>query len=137
MYLSNASRSNWNNRDGSQHASGFFLVLMTPVDDHNAPVRGLVRSVKLHQLGHFMMGKVKINIDRKFYDFSVSGSYGADGLTVDVPREVYNLGVELPGELWVKWNQGGGHNSCGSEAPDMDKWAKTLMYPASTYRKKK
>lgn len=136
MFLSGTQRR-WYNRDGSQHASGFFLVLMTPDDDDKATFRGLVRSVKLHQCGHFMMGTLSITIKGKTHEASLSGSYGADGLTRSVPRPIYELGVDLPQELRVKWNNGEGWNDAGTEAPDMNTWAKTLVYPASTYRGRK
>lgn len=84
-----------------------------------------------------MMGTLVVRIKGKSYEVPLSGAYGADGLIRGVPRPVYELGVELPPELREAWNLGGGHNSAGSEAADMDEWAKTLVYPASTYKQGK
>lgn len=134
MFLNGLSRSYYM-RDGSQRASGFFLILMCLPDGND--IRGLVRSVALRQSGHFMVGTVKINIASHVFDFRIEGTYGNNGLIRDVSTEVFFLGTPLPPELREAWNKGGGHNSAGSEAPLMDDWAKTLVYPASTYRKKR
>ena len=66
----------------------------------------------------------------KGHKLSLSGSYGADGLTKDVPKEVYELGVDLPDELRKAWSEGGGWNSAGSEGPKMFEWAQSIMKPA-------
>lgn len=138
-------------RDGSQFAQGYFLMLMQPNSHHceneacegyklpvdgewdrceacgefmtiesDAPIRGLVRFVRMTQLGHFMMGAVRV----KGHKLVLSGAYGEDGLIMTVPRDVYNLGKDLPAELVEQWNRGGGWNSAGSEADDMRKWAR-------------
>jgi len=83
------------------------------------PMRGIVRYVRMRQLGHFMMGSAVIGKHR----LTLSGSYGSDGLPATVPDDVYEAGVEVPKELHDKWNYGGGHNSAGSEAEDMRNWA--------------
>lgn len=133
MFLSGLSKRYYM-RDGSQRARGFFLVLMCLPDliSKKDEVRGLVRSVELHQCGHFMMGTLRLNIKGTIYKVPLSGAYGADGLIREVCQQVFDIGTPLPVELREKWNKGGGHNSAGSEAPDMDDWAKTLVYPAST-----
>jgi len=83
-------------------------------------MRGIVRMVAMEQCGHFMMGRARI----KGYSITLSGSYGGDGLPVyEIPQEVYDAGVDIPDELFDLWNKGGGHNSTGSEAPAMRKWA--------------
>lgn len=117
------------NRHGEQYAHGLFLILMTDgskeyfkrtVEEKKA-VRGLVRFVKMGQLGHFMMARVKI----KGHDISLSGDYGADGLLKEVPGEVYELGLLLPSELYELWAKDDtGHNSAGSEGSAIRKWAK-------------
>lgn len=137
MFLSGLSKRYYM-RDGSQRAKGFFLVLMSLPDliPHEDEVRGLVRSVELRQCGHFMMGTLQLAIDGKLYEVPLSGAYGADGLIREVCQQVFDIGTPLPAELREKWNKGGGHNSAGSEAPDMDEWAKTLVYPASTLSRK-
>ena len=66
-----------------------------------------------------MTGFIKINNT----DIFLSGSYGSDGLIKSVPMEVYSFGVKLPQELYEAWKNGGGWNSCGSEAPSIREWA--------------
>lgn len=78
----------------------------------------VVRKVALSQLGHFMMGRA--NLCGRWH--TVSGSYGNDGLPMDVdklPRDA----KPLPVELYDAWNKGGGWNGAGSEAPAMREWA--------------
>lgn len=58
---------------------------------------------------------------------SLSGPYGNDGLICDVPQAVYDLGTNLPPDLYDAWNTGGGWNSAGREAPAMRAWGRTLM----------
>jgi hypothetical protein len=85
-------------------------------------IRGIIRKVALHQLGHFMMGTARI----KNHSITLSGSYGGDGLPKDVDPDIYILGTVLPDELREAWNTGGGWNSCGTEAPAMVKWALSI-----------
>ncbi len=89
------------------------------------PLRAIVRYVRMRQLGHFMMGSARIGSQR----ITLSGSYGSDGLPVSVPDEVYQMGAELPGELYNAWNNGGGWNGAGSEAPAMRQWALATFRP--------
>ncbi len=86
---------------------------------HHKEIRALVRKVAMHQCGHFMMGRARVFGST----LTLSGSYGGDGLTVEVPREVFERAVPLPQELHDAWNAGGGHNSAGSEAFAMREWA--------------
>lgn len=108
-------------RDGSQVASGRFLMLVQPegMEGLREPVRALVRHVTMRQLGHFMMGIARVRGER----VSVSGTYGNDGLTMGVPRRVYDAGIDVPPELVKAFNEGGGWNSAGSEAKEMHAWA--------------
>jgi hypothetical protein len=67
-----------------------------------------------------MMGFIRVHGKR----IVLSGSYGGDGLTCNVPDDVYGrCGIELPRELVEAWNTGGGWNSAGGEAPKMREWA--------------
>lgn len=147
MFLRGLGKA-WVDRQGSQHSQGAFLILMSPANldvlggqKRRLPHRGLVRFVRLSQSGHFMVGSVKVRSQSgTLHTIPLSGAYGADGLIREVPNEIYSIGTDLPEELREKWNEGGGHNSAGSEASAMDAWAKTLKWPASTYgadRKKK
>lgn len=83
------------------------------------PFRALVRYTRLVQFGHFMMGTVRVGNHK----LTLSGSYGSDGLPMSVSDEVYEAGVELPADLRKQWSEGGGWNSCGSEAPALRAWA--------------
>lgn len=69
------------------------------------------------------------------YKMTLSGSYGNDGLTTDVEREVYDLATPVPQELIEAWNKGGGWNSAGSEAEAMRDWAlQTFPSEGQTWR---
>ncbi len=98
-----------------------FLIL---VQDKSQPLgpnnmRAIVRKVALRQCGHWMMGCARIGGKT----ITISGSYGSDGLPVTVDTEIYNRGIDLPQDLYNAWSKGGGHNSAGSEAVAMRKWA--------------
>ena len=99
-----------------------FLILIQHKDKPLGPdnFRAIVRKVALHQFGHFMMGTARI----KGHSITLSGSYGSDGLphTTDID-EVYNAAIPVPKELYDAWSEGGGHNSCGTEACAMRDWA--------------
>ena len=110
---------------GQQTASGWFMVLMqregTDFADWkrtSADVRVICRYVRLEQCGHWMMGRCKV----KGHRFTLSGTYGGDGMPRDVPEEVWKTGVPLPPELYEAWAQGNGWNGAGSEGPAMHKW---------------
>lgn len=86
---------------------------------HHNEIRALVRKVAMHQCGHFMMGTA-----RAFgHKLTLSGSYGSNGLTVEVPREVFEKAVPIPQELHDLWNKGDGWNGAGNEARAMQEWA--------------
>lgn len=121
MYLGDDRSSGYYDRGGEQaHQRGRFLLLLQSEDGNGGdPLRAVVRKVALRQFGHFVMGRARI----AGRSFTVSGAYGSDGLPLTVPADVYALGVEVPAELHAAWNNGGGWNSCGSEAPAMREWA--------------
>ena len=97
-----------------------FLLLIEGQGPNRDKIKCAVRKVALRQLGHFMMGRVRIYGDV----LSVSGSYGNDGLPMRVPDAIYDrLTVFLPQDLYDAWNNGGGGNSAGSEAAAMREWA--------------
>lgn len=77
------SRSGYLGND--QYASGYFLIVFSndlapKLPNGRKALRCLIRKVALRQFGHFMMSSVTLLGVR----FSLSGCYGADGLTVDV-----------------------------------------------------
>jgi hypothetical protein len=81
-----------------------------------------VRSVALHQCGHFMMGAAMIHGAR----VSISGAYGADGLPrdyQDVPKIARDRLVLVPEDIASVFWAGNGHNSAGNEAPTIHAWA--------------
>ncbi len=110
-------------------------------------LRVLVRKVTFKQLGHFMMGHCKINLGKgETIEVSLSGAYGSDGLPIEVTmlREYVKVGNDvqprgasdkgrklwerlhpLPIELVKAFWEGGGHNSAGSEGPQLREWARS------------
>lgn len=111
------------------------------------PVRGIVRYVRMAQLGNFMMARLRLcacpknticllcqprtnmygqknNYKNCLY---LSGTYGSDGLICSVPMEFYQKGTILPQDLYDKWANGGGWNSAGNEAFDMRAWGMSLL----------
>ena len=116
------------NQHGEQSAAGLFLILMTRKGDHGsclAPgaTRAVVRYVRMTQLGHFMMGSAQIGPERVV----LSGGYGNDGLPTDVSDAAFERGVDVPEDLMIAWNTGGGHNGAGSEADMFRQWAHAHM----------
>lgn len=82
----------------------------------------IVRSVALHQCGHFMMGRARIQGTR----LSISGSCGADGLPTDlqaVPARYRDQLVLVPEDVAAVYWKDDGHNTIGSAAPTMRDWA--------------
>jgi len=128
MYLGNDGSCTYHDRDGTQHhTQGNFLILATPEDvfevEHGL-LRGLVRKVAMKQCGHFMLGIARIGGE----SYTVSGSYGNNGLPMDLPRDCWErFGTEIPRFLYDAWKTGGGHNSAGSEAESMRNWAKAVL----------
>ena len=121
MYIKKTSRY-YSDASGSQATRRqWFLILMSDKTKRfdGTKIRAIVRKVALHQCGHWMMGTARIHGQ----SITLSGSYGGDGLTTDVPTEVYNAGVPLPEELIKAWTNGGGWNSAGDEGPAVRKWA--------------
>jgi hypothetical protein len=135
-------------RDGEQRAAGPFLMLFG--QKAGGPVRALVRYTKMRQCGHFMMASCEIRspearaetctvsehtklqypdfwrVRDGLYRVSLSGTYGADGLTIDADQYpgLWERLHPLPDELVAAFWQGGGHNSAGSEGPAIHRWAR-------------
>jgi hypothetical protein len=137
MFLNTGTQRRWySQRDGQQHASGAFLIVFDRWEQRDdipvlkqeklangrGALRAAVRHVKLHQCGHWMMGEAHLNGIR----VGLSGSYGSDGLPVDVtghPGVSWDDLLPLPDELVEEYWDGDGWNSCGKEAPAMNEWA--------------
>ena len=113
--------------DGQQHTRrGEFLLLVGDKARRYSgreDFRALIRIVALRQLGHFMMGTARV----KNRSLTVSGTYGADGLTMDVDPEVFDMAMPVPEILYEAWAHGGGWNSAGAEAEAMRTWAQALL----------
>ncbi len=66
------------------------------------------------------------NVGDGYYDISVSGTYGDDGLPIDANDypglwdHLHPVPVSLADAFW----SGGGHNSCGAEGLEFQRWAK-------------
>lgn len=114
MYIRSTMRGY--DRHGQQRASGLFLAVFS----RGRELRAVVRSVRLTQFGHWMMGDMTIAKCK----FTMSGCYGHDGLPGDMPIDrIWNLLLPVPAELTEKFWKGGGHNTCGEEGPEMHQWA--------------
>lgn len=110
-----------------QKSSGYFLVLLKPdyrvgteaYNETKGDLRALIRHCTMKQMGHYMMGKVRIANET----FTMTGTYGNSGLPKRIDPEIWENAVPLPEELYEAWKTGGGHNSAGSEAEAMHEWA--------------
>ena len=125
------------NRDGEQYAAGQFLILADHVDTAGGPLnfikneagriklRAFVRHVHLRQFGHWMTGWTTLyDTDGEAHKIYCDGTYGSNGLPKDMPRKLWDAGVEVPDDmLEVFWSGEGGHNSAGSEGPKIRDWA--------------
>lgn len=108
------------NRNGEQSAAGLFLILAGGYVP--GEMRAAVRHVRMTQLGHFMMGSARLGAD----SVVLSGTYGADGLTVDHKGKLpnaYSTMLPVPEELCRALAKSDGWNGSGSEGPSVRKWA--------------
>jgi hypothetical protein len=123
MYIKSTRR--YYTYDGQQNIHRQWFLILAQDKDHRETkeIRCFVRKVAMHQFGHFMMGYAKIHSNT----YTVSGSYGGDGLPMDLPHSVWEKGVPLPQRLYDLWSKGGGWNGAGSEAREMAKWANENM----------
>jgi hypothetical protein len=109
-----------------QHFSGSFLMLFCR---EGRELRACVRHVKLTQIGHFMMGRVKLGP----WEFCLSGSFGREGLPIYLgsskmtPEEADHFWEQLvpvSQELAQRYWKSDGHNNVpGSVAENFRKWA--------------
>lgn len=106
-------------RDGGQKAAGLFLWIVQGPGVPFRESRAFIRSVTMHQCGHFMTGQIRVG----GHVATVSGTYGGDGLPCDVPAHVYDAAVPIPAEIMEIYATGGGHNGAGREGPDLHAWA--------------
>lgn len=132
----------WYTRSGEQRASGPFLMVFNNYgvgDKSGRALRAVVRTTKLHQTGHFMMGSVNIAFLRSDWWVqqgyprlptqrqTLSGTYGHDGLPITIDHShvpgFWEALIPVPPELIEKFWRGGGWNSAGTEGPDMLEWA--------------
>ncbi len=119
MYL-NPTRAYYRGTEQASARGAFLLLVQLKDKPCNASnTYAIVRKVALHQCGNFMMGRA--NLCGKWR--VVSGAYGSDGLPMDVDQ-LPSDAVLLPQALYDAWNNGGGWNGSGNEAPDLRTWAK-------------
>jgi hypothetical protein len=119
-----------------RHSRAPFLVLMvTELPNSRGPgkplgerssLRAAVRQVAMHQLGHFMMARARIGSRM----YSLSGTYGSDGLPLSVDYDDWLRGEPVPPELEAKFWKSEGHNAAGAEGPDFYRWGRTLAAKA-------
>jgi hypothetical protein len=105
---------------------GRFLALFCDREQKN--IWGIVRYVRMTQLGQFMMGSMKIGSQQ----ITMSGTYGDDGLPDDIEKiseaNRKYLTPMPPDLVEVFWRPGnGGHNSAGAEGPAMHEWGRLIM----------
>jgi hypothetical protein len=132
MFLKSPDFRGGYTRHGQQYAHGRFLVVFSGTENYPEPhpetgrvlpmLYAAVRTVRLTQCGHWMMGSLRLGKD----SVSVSGAYGGDGLPMDMDQlseEQRALLSPVPFGLAVEFWSGGGWNSAGSEAQAMREWA--------------
>lgn len=132
MFLQDNQFRGWYTRSGVQKARGLFLAVFSGEENYPDPhpetgrplptLYAAVRTVEVSQLGHWMMGYLRLAGAR----VTVSGAYGEDGLPMDIDKlseAQKGLLVEVPFPIAVEFWSGGGWNSAGKEAPAMRKWA--------------
>ena len=97
MYLTNEGHTYYHGTE-QRHTKAPFLLLIQDKNRNVGPnnFRAIVRKVALRQFGHFMMGIARI----KNQSIIVSGTYGNDGLPVNVGKEIYDMGVDVPKDLY-------------------------------------
>ena len=107
-------------RGYADSSTGFFLALFNK--DFGGELRGCVKSIRLRQLGQWMMGEMWVQGIR----VGLSGAYGSDGLPIDsekLTKDAWEKLVVLPQDLTDAFWAGGGWNSVGGEAPAIRAWA--------------
>ena len=99
----------------------FSLSHITHPDADRHELRACVRTVHLHQLGHFMMGRAVVGKHKVM----LSGCYGNDGLPDDPDPYpgLWEKLMVLPPDLTEAFWKGGGHNDRGSEGQAVHDWA--------------
>lgn len=119
MYI-DPGNTRYYNKGGWHTRGSRFLILAYPEDKvKGEPLRAFVRHVALYQCGHFMMGGARLFGTRVI----LSRSYGDNVMPVDLPRAIWERGLEVPTELHEAWNKGGGWNAAGNKALLMVEWA--------------
>jgi hypothetical protein len=108
------------NRAGEQCAGGLFLLIFNR--ESGGELRAVVRYARMRQIGHFIMGSVKVGSERVV----LSGDYGGDGLPIANQAQTEALWDRLhpvPADLAAAFWKGDGWNAAGSEGPSMHAWA--------------
>lgn len=85
-----------------------------------------VRSCALSQMGHWMMGTIRIGGK----SLTVSGPIGSDGLPMDlqdVPAKSRQDLIDVPEEIATVYWSDTGHNGIGSAGPTLLSWARATF----------
>jgi hypothetical protein len=111
---------------GEQRSGGLYLLLACSdekVGDYKE-LRGLVRSTRLRQCGHFMMGEMVIDGLR----IGLSGPLGSDGLPKNQDDVPWDQMVPVDAETArAYWTDTTGHNDVGVSGKDLRQWADENM----------
>ncbi len=140
MYIAN-QKSGYNKRDGDQWATGTFLVLCDNKDDPKTTEDGswmrafVLKNVRMWQSGAWMVAVVLVGDEQE--EVILSGSYGSNGLSRSVSKDLFDKATPIPKELYDAWCKGEGWNSAGSEAPSMREWALSENGPVRLKSKKR
>jgi hypothetical protein len=106
--------------DGWQFTKpGIFLILMRPKgSSHDAPLKAIVTDICLENMGHHMMGMLKVD----GCEMTIDGDFGNKGLEMIVPPSIFQkFGIGLPPR--IRGLVGMGHNSAGGARGRIKRWA--------------
>ena len=134
----------------SQACDGRFLMVFSKTG--SSELRVLVRRAEMRQSGHFMTCFVNVKSEHAkaeadpelkrpevirgvqhvydgYFHIWLSGAYGHDGLPIDADQYpgLWEHLHPVPADLTEAFWKGGGHNSAGSEGPQMKEWAESKI----------
>lgn len=127
-------RLKYSGEDSGGHvAAGDYIALFTNGDKD---LGAAVRYVKLRQLGHWMMGTMRIGKT----SVTVSGPAGNDGLPIDLQTHTFRMRgchtvegkflTQVPADLAERyWANTDGWNDLGSMTGPFLKWAREVFPP--------
>lgn len=114
-------------KDGAQFATGKYVAFFSDADMKQIWAFCPKRVVRLEQLGHWMMGHIRVDD----HQVSISGSAGHDGLPLDIdklPDHVKNNAAKyfklLPASLAEEYRRSEGWNDIGPAVTNLRTWAR-------------